>query len=75
MDIHLNLMNDTTQEAREEGEEGEEGDGNWMSTSDCLSPDQSSQVVYTGGGQNTLVWKMFGQYRKQQGLMNNVLHQ
>lgn len=45
-------MNDTTQEGREEGEEGEEGDGNWMSTSDCLSPDQSSQVVYTGGGQD-----------------------
>ncbi len=41
-------------DTRGEGERGgggggEEGDGNWMSTSDYLSPDQSSQVVYTGG--------------------------
>lgn len=37
-------MNDTTQEGRERGEEEE--DGNWMSTSDHLSPNQSLQVVY-----------------------------
>lgn len=45
-------------------EVGEEGDDNWMSTSDYLSLDLSSQVVYTGGGQSTPF--LFGQSRSQQ---------
>lgn len=53
-------------------------DGNWMSISDYLSLDWSSQVVDTGGGQLlSSEDRWFNEFitAKQRGLMSNQFHQ